>query len=273
LNSFLAADSFRVMVERTLKLVLQYDGTEYAGWQVQPGQRTVQGVLEEVLARLHGAPVRVTGAGRTDAGVHARGQAASVIVAGHWTADRLRKVLNEQVPPDLWVAAAHEVDPRFHARFSATARRYSYAVGLDEGAASPFRRRWELPWSRALDREVLEWCAARLVGTHTFRGFAVRGTAPADDDHQCAVRLARWSAVRGEPARGLVFEVVADRFLHHMVRFLVGTMLDIASGKRPKDDFTALLVAPDNDEVSPPAPAMGLCLEEVSYPADLYRTS
>jgi tRNA pseudouridine38-40 synthase len=202
--------------------------------------------------------------------VHARGQAAGVTVAAHWTAERLRRVMNEQLPSDLWVAAAHEMDPRFHARFSATARRYSYAVGLDEGAASPFRRRWELPWSRALDREVLEWCAARLVGTHTFRGFAVRGTAPADDHHQCDVRLARWLTSPAQPSRGLVFEVAADRFLHHMVRFLVGTMLDAASGKRPKEDFTALLTAHSNDEVSPPAPAMGLCLEAVTYPADLY---
>ena len=258
------------MAERTLQLVLHYDGTEFAGWQVQPGRRTVQGVLEQVLAKLQGAPVRVTGAGRTDAGVHARGQAASIVVAEHWTAGKLRRVLNEQLPHDLWVAAAHEMVPRFHARFSATARRYSYAVGLDEGAASPFRRRWTLPWSRALDREALEWCAARLVGRHTFRGFAVRGTAPDDDDHACEVHLTRWRPADPGLPEGLVFDVAANRFLHHMVRFLVGTMLEVAGGQRPKEDFTALLVAATNDEVSPPAPAVGLCLEAVTYPADLY---
>ncbi len=261
------------MAERTLQLVLHYDGTEFAGWQVQPGQRTVQGVLEEALARLHGVPMRVTGAGRTDAGVHARGQAAGVRVAEHWTAERLRRVLNEQLPPDLWVAAAHEMDARFHARHSATARRYSYAVGLDAGAASPFRRRWQLPWTRVLDRGVLEWCATQLVGRHTFRGFAVRGTAPADDDHRCEVRSAHWRASPEHPDDGLLFEVSADRFLHHMVRFLVATMLDAASGKRPKEDLTALLTASDNNEVSPPAPPTGLCLEEVTYPNDLYLTA
>jgi tRNA pseudouridine38-40 synthase len=261
------------MAERTLQLVLHYDGTEFAGWQVQPARRTVQGVLEDALARLHGAPVRVTGAGRTDAGVHARGQAASVTVAGHWTADRIRRVLNDQLPSDLWVTAAYEMDPRFHARFSATARRYSYAVGLDEGAASPFRRRWQLPWHRALDREVLEWCAKQVVGEHTFRGFAVRGTAPEEDDHRCDVRSARWRVLRDDAVEGLVFDIEADRFLHHMVRFLVGTMLDAGSGKRPKEDFTALLAASDNLEVSPPAPPVGLCLEEVTYPRDLYLST
>lgn len=260
------------MAERTLQLVLHYDGTDFAGWQIQPDRRTVQGVLEATLAKLCGGPVRVTGAGRTDAGVHARGQAAGITVPGHWTAAKLRRVLNEQLPGDLWVAAAFEMRPAFHARFGATARRYSYAVGLDEGARSPFRRRFEAPWDRALDREALDWCAARLLGMHTFRGFAVRGTAPAHDDHRCEVHLARWRAADAAHPGGLVFDVAANRFLHHMVRFLVGTMLEVASGQRPKEDFTALLAAAANDEVSPPAPAAGLCLEEVTYPADLYLT-
>ena len=111
------------MAARTLQLVLHYDGTAFAGWQVQPGQRTVQGELERVLARLCGGPVRVTGAGRTDAGVHARGQAAGITVPAHWTAAKMRRVLNEQLPSDLWVSAAHEMRPEFHARFSATGRR------------------------------------------------------------------------------------------------------------------------------------------------------
>lgn len=259
-----------MMAERTLQLVLHYDGTDFAGWQIQPERRTVQGVLEATLAKLCGRPVRVTGAGRTDAGVHARGQAAGITVPGHWVADKMRRVLNEQLPGDLWVAAAYEMRPSFHARFGATARRYSYAVGLDEGAESPFRRWFAVPWHRALDREALDWCAARLVGMHTFRGFAVRGTAPAHDDHRCEVQLARWRTDDAARPEGLVFDIAANRFLHHMVRFLVGTMLDVAGGARPKEDFSALLAAATNDEVSPPAPAAGLCLEEVTYPADLY---
>lgn len=261
------------MAERSLLLVLHYDGRDFAGWQVQPAQRTVQGVLESTLASFcaDGGRVRVTGAGRTDAGVHARGQVAGITVGERWTAEKMRRVLNDKLPPDLWVAAAREMRPDFHARYSATDRRYSYAVALGPDAASPFRRRWALPWDeaeRALDRDALHWCAGRTVGTHRFRGFAVRGTAPETDDHTCVVRLAQWRDADGQ----LVFDIAANRFLHHMVRFLVGTMLEVATHARPREDFAALLEADRNDEVSPPAPPDGLCLEEVTYPDDLYLT-
>lgn len=258
------------MAERTLQLVLHYDGSAFAGWQVQREQRTVQGELERVLGQLCAGPVRVTGAGRTDAGVHARGQVAGITVPAHWTASKLRRVLNEKLDGDLWVAAAFEMEPRFHARFSATGRRYSYTVGLDAEAASPFRRRWELPWDRDLDRTALTWCAERLMGQHAFFGFAVRGTAPEPDNHVCEVRLARWRDVARHDARLLVFDVAANRFLHHMVRFLVGTMLAVASGVRPREEFAALLAATTNDEVSPPVSGQGLCLEHVDYPPELY---
>ena len=257
-----------------MQLVLHYDGTAFAGWQLQPGLRTVQGVLEETLGRLHGAPIRVTGAGRTDAGVHARGQAASISVAPHWEPQRLRRVMNQQLPADLWVASAHEMRPDFHARFSAVARRYRYRLGTGPEAGSPFRRRWATPYDGApLDRATLDWCAAQLLGTHVFRGFAVRGTAPADDDHRCTVTLARWVDAAPDEPGDLVFEIQANRFLHHMVRFLVGTMLETATGKRTREAFLALLVAETNDEVAPPAAPTGLSLEEVAYPADLYLPS
>jgi tRNA pseudouridine38-40 synthase len=112
------------MVERTVQLVLQYDGAGFAGWQRQPRERTVQAVLEDVLARLCGRRVVATGAGRTDAGVHARGQVVGVRVAPRWTPRELRRALNALLPPDIWVAAAHEMRPDFHARYSATSRRY-----------------------------------------------------------------------------------------------------------------------------------------------------
>jgi tRNA pseudouridine38-40 synthase len=258
------------MPERMIQLVVQYDGTDFSGWQVQPSTRTVQGVLEETLGRLAGEAVRATGAGRTDAGVHARGQAVGVTMAAHWTPDRLRRALNQQLPPDLWVAAAYEMVPSFHARFSAVARRYHYVVGLRDDSWSPFRRRFLHPWSGpAPDADALAWCASAVTGEHTFRGFAVRGTAPADDDHRCDVRACRWSAHDGT----LVLEIEANRFLHHMVRFLVGTMLDVATGRRPRADFTALLEADANDEVSAPAPASGLTLDAVTYPSHLYLTA
>jgi tRNA pseudouridine38-40 synthase len=254
------------MAERTVQLVLHYDGAEFSGWQTQPARRTVQGVLEEALERLCSRPVKALGSGRTDAGVHARGQSVGVRVPERWDAMRLRQALNAIVPADVWVASASHMRPEFHARYSAVARRYSYQVGTDDAASSPFRRRWEAVVRQPLERSCLDAAAATLVGEHSFRGFAVQGTAPDHDDHRCTVRVARWA----DRAGGLVFEIEANRFLHHMVRFLVGTMLDVGSGRRPLSDMTALLRAENNREVSPPAPAHALFLDRVEYPAELY---
>jgi tRNA pseudouridine38-40 synthase len=254
------------MSARTVQLVLQYDGAAFAGWQRQPDQRTVQQVLEEALAKLCDAPVAATGAGRTDAGVHARGQAVGVCVPEKWTPAALRRALNATLPGEIWVAAVHEMRPGFQARFGATARRYGYYVGLDDEARSPFRRRWEWAVGRELDRTALDAEARALPGEHGFRAFAVSGTAPPEDQHRCIVREALW---RDRPG-GVVFEIEANRFLHHMVRFLVGTMIDAASGRRPAGSVAALLDAADNQATSPPAPAHALFLDAVRYPRDLY---
>jgi tRNA pseudouridine38-40 synthase len=254
------------MTARTVQLVMHYDGAAFAGWQRQPHERTVQGVLEDALARLCGEPTRVLGAGRTDAGVHARGQAAGIRVPERWDAMRLRRALNALLPDDVWIAAAFEMRPDFHARYSAVARRYSYYVGTEDAAHSPFRRRWEWAYVRPLRRDALDAAARELVGDHCFRAFAVQGTAPPDDAHRCIVAEAVWREREG----GLVFEIEANRFLHHMVRFLVGTMLDIASGRREPEIVTRLLAASDNSDVSPPAPPHALFLDRVVYPPDLY---
>lgn len=251
-----------------MQLVLHYDGARFAGWQRQRDARTVQGELEAALARLCGGPVPVTGAGRTDAGVHARGQVAGVRVPARWTPAALRRAMNAVLPNDVWVAATHAMRPDFHARFSATARRYAYVVGTDDAARSPFRCGREWAYARPIDRAQLDAAAAEIVGDHSFRAFAVQGTAPAHDEHRCVVAEARWR-VRAD-APGLVFEVEANRFLHHMVRFLVGTSLDVASGRRPPEDVARLLAAPTNRDVSAPAPPHALYLEAVRYPAELY---
>jgi tRNA pseudouridine38-40 synthase len=256
------------MPERTVQLVLHYDGGGFHGWQRQPADRTVQGVLEEALARLCGTPVPALGSGRTDAGVHARGQAVGVRVAERWTPAALRRALNALLPGDVWVADAVEMHPEFHARYSALRRRYSYRVGLDDEAASPFRRRYEWAYRRPVDVAVLEEAAGPVVGEHVFRAFAVQGTAPEGDTHRCHVTEARWEV---DGAR-LLFHVEANRFLHHMVRFLVGTMLDIASGRRPVSDMAVLLQSETNQGVSPPAPPHALVLERVTYPEHLYQS-
>ena len=219
-----------------------------------------------MLTRLTGSHVAALGAGRTDAGVHARGQAVGVRVPERWSAANLRRALNALLPRDIWVAAAYEMRPAFHARYSAVARRYSYYVGTDEEARSPFRRHIEWPYPRALDPAVLHRATREIIGDHCFVAFAVRGTAPETDNHRCTVRVAEWKPRAG----GLVFEIEANRFLHHMVRFIVGTLVEVASRRREPDAVERLLRATSNDEVSPPAPAHALFLDRVTYPPDLY---
>ena len=253
------------MAERTIQLVLHYDGSGFSGWQRQPNVRTVQGELEAALARICALPVPALGSGRTDAGVHARGQAVGVRVPSRWQSATLRRALNALLPADLWVARAEEMQPAFHARYSAIARRYIYYIGTDNRRCSPFRRRWEWTVRRPLAYEALDGCARQLVGDHCFRAFAVQRTAP-DDHHRCTVLDATW---RRRP-HGLALVIEANRFLHHMVRFLVGTMVDIAGGRRPAADLHTLLASPDNHATSPPAPAHGLFLDRVRYPRELY---
>ncbi|MES3032962.1 MAG: tRNA pseudouridine(38-40) synthase TruA [Gemmatimonadota bacterium] len=254
------------MSRRTFQLVIQYDGEAFAGWQRQPAQRTVQGVLEEGLARLTQLHISVIGAGRTDAGVHALGQAASVQVPEKWEPDRLRRALNAVLPRDVRCADVLAMQDAFHARFSATARQYRYLIGTDADAAGPFRynREWALPHAPDLAR--LQEEAATVLGEHSFRAFAVKGTAPADDDHRCHVTTCRWEMRPG----GLALVIAANRFLHHMVRFLVGTMVEVGTGRRPPGTIAALRLTDENRQVSPPAPACGLYLERVTYPEHLY---
>jgi tRNA pseudouridine38-40 synthase len=254
------------MLSRSVQLVLHYDGARFSGWQRQPDERTVQGVLEAAVSKLCGEPVAVVGAGRTDAGVHARGQAAGARVPEKWSALALRRSMNAILPDDVWIAAAFEMRDEFHPRYSAVSRSYSYFVGTDDLASSPFRRTHELVWKKSLAFDRLEASALAVEGEHCFRAFAVKGTAPERDNHRCTVLHAAWRKREG----GLVFDIQADRFLHHMVRFLVGTMLDVGEGKHDPRFMTELLAMDDNSQVSPPAPAHALFLERVEYPKDLY---
>ena len=254
------------MVSRSVQMVLHYDGARFSGWQRQPNERTVQGVLEAAVAKLCGTSLAVIGAGRTDAGVHARGQAAAVRVPEKWTAEALRRSMNAILPDDVWIAAAFEMREEFHPRYSAISRSYSYFVGTDDLASSPFRRTHELVWRGRVDTRLMKEAAAAIHGDHSFRAFAVKGTAPASDDHRCNVSTAEWAEREG----GLRFDITANRFLHHMVRFLVGTMLEVASGRRDPGDLRQLLAESDNSKVSPPAPPHALFLENVEYPQHLY---
>jgi tRNA pseudouridine38-40 synthase len=247
--------------------VVHYDGAQFAGWQRQPDGRTVQAEFEGALERLMGRHVTATGAGRTDTGVHALGQGVSFSADGRWVADPngLHRALNALLPRDIWVEGLYPMRPGFDARKSAVARRYRYVIGTDEAAYSPFRRPYEWTLGRPLDVALLQRAAALLPGEHDFRGLAATGAKP---HYRSRVALAQW-APRTDGA-GVTFTIEADRFLHRMVRFLVGAMVDIALNRRPLEDLSRLLVARDNQAASPPAPPQGLYLLVVRYPADLY---
>lgn len=251
--------------DRRIRLTLHYDGEGFSGWQVQPESRTVQGVLESALERLTGAPIAVVGAGRTDAGVHAVGQVASARVPARWTAGTLARALNAVLPHDVWLAGAEEVALDFHARYDAVARSYVYRVGTRRIARSPFCRRWCWPLVRPLDAAMLDSAAQCFVGTHSFRAFSKTGQP--ERGYRCTIYRSEWTEWA---AAGYEYRVSANRFLHHMVRYMVGTMVDVARGRRPAEDIAALLAAEPGLETSPPAPAAGLCLVKVDYdePAD-----
>lgn len=258
--------------QRRFRLTLHYDGTRFFGWQMQPEVRTVQGELQTTLEQLTGEHRTVTAAGRTDRGVHATGQVVALVLPPRWSAATLQKALNARLPGDIWVAEAHSAPPAFHPRYNATAREYGYRLGLAVESRSPFHRPWCWPLARLagdaastradLDVEALHAAAALLPGEKSFAAFARAGQEHRGD--RCTVTEARW--VRWE--LGMEFSIVANRFLHHMVRYLVGTMVDIARGRRPLDDMRAMLDG-DHDGLvtSPPAPAAGLFLRRVHYPA------
>jgi len=262
-RSFPRVTATRDPSERRFKLTLHYDGAGFHGWQVQPDARTIQGELEAAIARLTSRPASVIAAGRTDAGVHATGQVASAVVPWRWRANALERALNAVLPADIWVASVEEVPLAFHARYDAVARGYAYRVGTQSAARSPFVRRWCWPLCEPLDAGLLGSAAARFRGEHSFRAFAKSGQ-PERGEH-CTVLHAAWSPWND---LGWMFTVKANRFLHHMVRFMVGTMVDVARSRRPLGEIDALLAGEAGVETSPPAPAGGLCLTQVWYDAD-----
>jgi len=218
------------------------------------------------MERLCGRRIVAHAAGRTDAGVHALGMGVSFAAPSKWTADALRRALNALLPRDCWVESVVPMKPGFHARRSAAARRYRYDVGTDQAAFSPFRRPYEWALGRRLDIAAMRRAADLVQGQHSFEAFAARsGPKP---HYRCRVAMARWEPRDSD--RGFRFHITADRFLHHMVRFLVGTMVDIGLARRPIDEMATLLASADNRLTSPPAPPQGLYFVAADYPAECY---
>jgi tRNA pseudouridine38-40 synthase len=244
-----------------LLLTVQYDGSGYHGWQLQPDRRTVQGMLEETISRLTDRPCTVLGSGRTDTGVHATGQVAAVDVPGSWSPEKLHRALAALLPEDVWIESVRRVRSDFHPRYDATSRTYVYRIGTEASAASPFHRRWCWPLGERLDLDALAASAAVLIGRHSFQAFSKSGQP--ERGEVCSVSAAAWSEWQLGPS----FEVTADRYLHHMVRYLVGTMVDVARGRRPLADVARLLAREPGFVTSPPAPPEGLFLSHVEYPA------
>jgi len=251
------------MAERNIKLIVEYKGTAFAGWQVQLEQKTIQGELIEAVQKTTGKQVNVIGAGRTDAGVHALGQTANFRIDHHIEPEKYRDALNYYLPDDIRVKESTEVPLPFHARKSAKYKRYRYLIG-NEHSALYRDLRWENPID--LDLELMRQAAGLILGEHDFSPFCV--VASRKEDNTCRIDRAEWRRV----GPLTVFEIRGNRFLHNMVRSLVGAMVNVASASHDRhpenltlDRFADIIEAPTGHRVVFTAPAQGLYLVSVHY--------
>lgn len=241
------------------KLTIQYDGSRYDGWQRQGNtDNTIQGKLENVLSRLIGEEVEIHGAGRTDAGVHAEGQVASVKLPGNLSASEIMAYLNQYLPEDIAVTAAEATDERFHARLSAIGKVYRYSIRLGT-APDVFRRKYQYRVEDALDVDAMKQAAEQLTGTHDYRAF-------------CSNKRYKKSTIRTVSSIDIAVDGAnmditfrGNGFLYNMVRILTGTLLEVGQGLRTADEMSAILESLDRTRAGKTAPAQGLTLVQVEY--------
>lgn len=241
---------------RNLKLVLEYDGTSFVGWQSQANGRSVQDVITNVLDQVLQEPVTLVGAGRTDSGVHARGQVANFKTESSLSVGSVLSALNGTLPEDVYIHSVEEVDPKFHARFDAKERAYKYYIALKPTAIGR-QYQWHVKYD--LDVGLMNIVAQQILGEHDFQSFTKsEALVP---HHRCTVLKSEWTKT---PSM-LIYEIRANRFLHGMVRALVGTMVDIGRGYTQADAFKAIIDAKDRRKAGMAVPPSGLFLEEILY--------
>jgi tRNA pseudouridine38-40 synthase len=248
---------------RNLKLTLQYDGTNYVGWQRQASGASIQGLIEDALAPIEGGPVTVHGAGRTDAGVHALGQVASVSLNSPLDTATLCRALNAVLPDDVRVVAVDEMSAAFHARFSATGKTYEYRI-VNAPLISAFVYKYAWHVAQALDVHAMRTAAEPLVGRHDFAAFQAAGSSVHSTER--TVEAIQWDTGTGFD-KPLVIRITGDGFLRHMVRNIVGTLVEVGSGRWQETTVGGILESRDRARAGPTAPAHGLFLAAVRYSA------
>ncbi len=244
---------------RNYRIQISYDGTDFAGWQIQPKLRTVQGEIEKALSSLVGGLVRVHGSGRTDSGVHALGQVAHFRLASRLDTPTLERALDSLIPPDIHISGVAEVSDRFDARRSARARSYLYRIIRRR---DPHLRRYAWEVRFPLDLEEMERATKHLLGSHDCTSFAA--STRKGMDNRIDIRSARWSAVDDE----IKFQITGNRFVHRFVRNVVGTMINVGRGETLPDEIPRMVEAKDRTQAGPAAPAHGLYLLHVDYDLD-----
>jgi len=245
---------------RRIRCTVEYDGASFSGSQLQPVVPTVQGAIEAALSRLFDSPVKISAAGRTDSGVHATAQEIAFDAPDRWTDDSLRNSLNAVLPPEVGVVTLREAGPDFHPRFSATGRRYEYFVGDLASAMSPLRagRIWQL--GHPVPMATLRSASTALLGPGDFSALSRSGQP--ERGTRCTIERATWIRT---PVGDLRFEIVADRFLHRMVRYVVAVLIDIARQARAEDELRTLLSGSGEAVPPRPAPPEGLYLTGVRF--------
>ncbi len=268
---------------QTWKLTLAYDGSDFQGWQVQPGLPTIQGELQAALGRITGETPLPQGSGRTDAGVHAMAQVASFALRAPIPPENLHRALNRTLPPSIRISEARTVRSTFHARHSAIAKTYEYRI-FREDLCPPFLARYvyACPW--ALDLDKLQACARLFEGEHDFQSFAasdpdlsqrepsldVAELEPRAPLHSTVrtIYFSSWEQRQTEAGELVVYRVRGNGFLHHMVRNLAGTMIDVGRGQLTLEEIPGILAARSRSAAGPTAPARGLFLHSVEYPSE-----